>query len=173
MTKSEKLAKLIGVSKEFVEHDIDKGMWDILITLNEKNYYTVFSCEGHLRNDAQKGENYWEGYLAFAEKYKFTEYPKNFYKVKNNLKYFYWEGNGEESRQKYLTDLLNWARCLPARPKKRIVTYNLIAKHKNQPSREPKILCYTQDYEEIRCILNRSDMVKYFDFKVLENTKYE
>lgn len=173
MTKSEKLGKLIGMSKEIVEREIDKGMWDILIALNEKNYYTIFSCEGHLRNDERKGADYWEGYLAFAEKYKFTEYPKNFCKVKNNRRYFYWEGNGEESRQEYLTDLLNWARCLPARPKRRVVTYNLIAKHKNQPNREPKIICYTQDYDEIRCILNRSDMDKYFDFKLLENVKYE
>ena len=173
MTKSEELGKLIGMPKEVVEEEIDRGMWDILIELNKKNYYTIYCCEGHCNDNARHGVNYWEGYIAFAETYKFMQFPKGFYKVGHNRKFFYWQGNGEESRQKYLSDLLNWARCLPTRQKRKITTYHLLAKHKNQPNREPKILCYTQDYEEIRCILNRADMEKYFDFELVENVRYE
>ena len=40
MTKYERLAELIGVSIEDIETDFDDGIIDILITLNEKNYFT-------------------------------------------------------------------------------------------------------------------------------------
>ena len=39
MKKSEKLAQLIHMPVEIVEREIDKGMWDILIELNKKNYF--------------------------------------------------------------------------------------------------------------------------------------
>lgn len=163
MTKSEKLANLIGTNAEMVENEIDKGMWDILINLNEKGYKTIFCCEGHLDNN-----NNWQGYLAFAHTYKFMEYPKNFFKVSHNRMFFYWKGNGEESRQKYLTELYNWSCCLPKRKVEEVVYYVLEAKFKNQPNRDAKLLCNTTDYEEIRCLLNRADMEKYFDFKLYE-----
>ena len=66
MTKCEKLAEIIGVSVEFIEDNIDKGMLDILIELNRKGYITIFCCEGHL-DDNDK----WEGYIAFDKTYKF------------------------------------------------------------------------------------------------------
>ena len=47
MKKSEELGKLIGMTSEGVEREIDKGMWDILIELNKKNYKTpkkVYHC---------------------------------------------------------------------------------------------------------------------------------
>lgn len=171
MMKSEILGNLIGMSAEHVESDIDKGMWDILIELNQKGYYTIFCCEGHPYNHEKFGEDYWHGYLAFAKTYKFAEYPKNFFKVSHKRTFFYWKGNGEDNRQKFLNDLLMWARCLPTRPKEKVVTYHLIAKHKNQPNRT-KVIAYTGDYEEIRCIMNRNDMDKYFDFELKEDIKY-
>lgn len=171
MTKSERLGQLIGMPKEIVESEVDKGMWDILIELNEKNYYTIFCCEGHLSDHSKYGKDYWSGYLAFADTYSFPQFPKGFYKVSRKRTFFYWQGNGEESRQKYLEDLYDWAKCLPTRPKKRVTTYHLVAKHKNQPNRE-KLIMYTNDYEEVRCVLNRCDMDKYFDFKLHENIKY-
>ena len=64
MKKSEKLANLINMPVEIVENEIDKGIWDILIALNQKGYYTTFSCEGHLNT-----KNEWEGYIAFLDTY--------------------------------------------------------------------------------------------------------
>lgn len=171
MTKAEELSKLIGLSVEMIENEIDKGMYDILIELNRKNYKTIFCCEGHLTDHDKYGKDYWNGYIAFADTYNFPQFPKNFYKVSHKRMYFYWHGNGEESRQKYLSDLYDWACCLPTRPKKKVVTYHFMAKHKNQPNRD-KLLAFTTDYEEIRCILNREDMDKYFDFDLHETVSY-
>ena len=172
MKKSEELGKLIGMTSEGVEKEIDKGMWNILIELNKKGYYTVFCCEGHPENHSKKGIDYWCGYLAFIEPYKFKEYPPMFSKTSRNRSYFYWDGNGEDKRQEFLENVYKWACCLPTRERRKVVTYHLLAKHKNQPNREAKLLCYTNDYEDIRCILNRADMNKYYDFKLMENVKY-
>ena len=167
MTKCEKLAELINASVEFVEENIDKGMLDILIELNRKGYMTIFCCEGHLDD-----KNNWEGYLAFDKTYKFIEYPVGFYKFNNHRRYFYWRGIGEESRQEYLDGLLKWARTLPTRPKEKVVMYNLTGRNKKYPSREPKLFYYGNDYEEIRCIMNRADIKNYFDFELFENVTY-
>lgn len=167
MKKSEKLANLIGLPVEVVENNIDKGMWDILIELNKKGYYTIFSCEGHV-ND----KNEWEGYIVFLDTYNFVNYPPKFSKVNNHRKYYYWNGKGEESRQEYLDSVLKWARTLPTREKIKIVQYHLIARNKKQPNRDPKSIVYTNDYEEVKCIMNRADMDKYFDFELYEDIRY-
>ena len=171
MSKAERLSEIIGIPAVVIENEFDEGMLDILIELNRKNYYTIFCCEGHPSLHNRYGENYWNAYLAFADTYKFPQFPKNFYKVGHKRTFFYWQGNGEESRQEFLTELYNWACCLPTRPKKKITTYHLMAKHKSQPNRE-KVLAFTTDYEEIRCILNRNDMDKYFDFTLRETVSY-
>ena len=94
-----------------IENEIDKGMYDILIELNRKNYKTIFCCEGHLTDHDKYGKDYWNGYIAFADTYNFPQFPKNFYKVSHKRMYFYWHGNGEESRQKYLSDLYDVGFC--------------------------------------------------------------
>ena len=167
MTKCEKLAEIIGVSVEFVEDNIDKGMLDILIELNRKGYITIFCCEGHL-DDNDK----WEGYIAFDKTYKFVEYPQGYYKYNNHRRFFYWRGNGEESRQEYLDNLLKWARILPTKEKEKVVMYNLTGRSKKYPNREPKLFYYGNDYEEVRCIMNRADIQNYFDFELYEDIKY-
>ncbi len=174
MSKAEKLAELIGFSAEGVEREIDKGMWDILIELNKKGYHTIYSCEGHCNPCPDKKGNvgYWNGYLAFDRTYTFPTYPPKFYKVNKSRRMFYWEGYEEDSRQEYLDNVLKWAVTLPTREKTRVTVYHLLAKHKSQPNREPKLIAYTQDYEEIRCLLNRADMDKYFDFELHENISY-
>lgn len=171
MTKAERLSELIGVPAEAIESDFDEGMLDILIELNRKNYFTIYCCEGHPATNSKHGEEYWNAYLAFASTYKFPQYPKNFFKVSHKRTFFYWQGNGEENRQEFLKELLNWAKCLPTRELKKVTTYHLIGKHKNQPNRE-KLLAYTTDYEEIRCIMNRSDINKYTDFVLHETVNY-
>ena len=173
MTKAEKLSELVGIPVEYI-NEIDEGMWDILIELNKKGYYTVYSCEGHCNpKPNKKGKvGYWNGYLAFDKTYKFPVYPPKFYKTNRSRQMFYWEGYGEESRKEYLDNVLKWAVTLPTREKKRVTIYHLLAKNKTQPNREPKLLAYTQDYEEIRCILCRSDMDKYFDFELHEKISY-
>lgn len=172
MTRYEKLGNLIGMSADVVKDVIDEGMVDILIELNEKGYRTIYCCEGHCKDDVKKGKAYWEGYLAFADKYIFKEYPPMFYKYTRNRSYFYWEGNGENSRKQFLDEVYKWACCLPTRDKKKIVTYHLIADHKNQPNRDGKVLCYTTDYEDVKCTLQRSDMNKYCNFKLMEDVQY-
>lgn len=174
MTKSERLAELLGMPVEIVESEIDEGMWDILIELNRKGYYTIFCCEGHCNpypNKRGKTE-YWEGYIAFTDTYDFIEYPPKFNKVTTHRRFYYWHGYGEESRKKYLENVLKWARCLPTKEKKKVVMYHLTGRNKKQPNREAKLFAYTDNYEEIRCILNRADLDNYFDFKLYEDIKY-
>ena len=172
--KAEELSKLIGAPIEMIENEIDKGMWDILIELNKKGYYTIFSCEGHCNpNPDKKGKiGHWDGYLAFDRTYKFPIYPPKFNKFSTKRRFFYWSGYGEDSRKEYLDNVLKWAVTMPTRIKKPITVYHLLAKNKRQPNREAKLLAYTEDYEEIRCILNRADMDKYFDFQLYEDIKY-
>lgn len=169
MTKSERLGQLIGMTSEEVERSIDKGIWDILIELNSKNYYTKFSCEGHLGMYNKQGiEDYWQAYLVFEEGYKFPQYPTRYTKVNRTKTTYTWYGYGEESRQDFLDRTLTWARCLPTRKKKEIKYYILTAKYKNQPNREEKLLVRSQNYEDIKLILAREDMDKYFDFNLSE-----
>lgn len=174
MTKAEELGKIIGLSAEFIEENFDEGILDILIALNKKGYYTIFSCEGHCspKPDNKGKIGKWEGYLAFADTYKFKEYPPKFYKYNNHRRFFYWNGYGEESRKEYLDNVLTWARTLPTRDKKKVVVYHLLGRNKKQPNREPKLFYYGEDYEEIRCIMNRADISNYFDFELHENIKY-
>ena len=165
--KALRLGELIGMSEEAVIENIDKGMWDILIELNEKNYYTIFCCEGHLNN-----ENKWNGYLAFDKTYKFAQYPPKFTKVNKHNRFFFWEGIGEENRQEFLNNVLNWAKTLPTREKTKVVQYHLLAKNKKHPNREAKSIIYTDNYEDIKCILNRADMDNYFNFELVEDIRY-
>lgn len=169
MNKAEKLAKLIGIPTEIVKRDIDKGIWDILIELNKKHYYTQFSCEGHLaEEDSAYPVGSWQGYLVFRNTYKFPQYPVRYSKVNRKRDTFYWNGVGEESRQEFLRSVLEWAKTLPVRPHKRVTWYTLICKSKSQPNRDYKTLAHTTDYEEIKCILAGAEMDKYTDVQLLE-----
>ena len=156
MTKSEKLARLIGMTKEDVEREVDKGMWDILIELNSKNYFTFVCCEGHLKDD-----NTWNGYIGFKNSYNFLEYPKNFSNTKNR-KYYYWNGVGENSRKEFLNNLLEWAKELPKRSLVEVKFYTLYGINKR--SGKKKTLKRSYDYEDIRAEMNRKDIVKYDTF---------
>lgn len=172
MTRYEKLGKLIGMSAEDVKQYIDDGIIDILIELNRKRYFTLYSCEGHVGFNVEavrKPENYWQGYLGFAKPYKFEIYPPKYSKVSKDKMYFYWEGLGEESRQEFLTRIYDWARCLPTLPHTPVVHYILEARSKKQPNREPKTIVRTTDYEEIKLALASADMDKYFDVYVYEH----
>ncbi len=174
MSKTEELEKIIGIPANIIEEQFDHGILDILLELNRKGYYTIFSCEGHCDPNPDKKGNvgHWEGYLAFNDTYRFEEYPPKFYKYNNHRRFFYWNGYGEESRLKYLEDVLRWARTLPTREKKKVVVYHLLGKNKKHPNREPKLFYYGEDYEEVRCIMNRSDIDNYYDFQLMENIRY-
>lgn len=153
MTKYEKLAALIHLPVEFIENDFDKGMIDILIELNKKNYFTTVCCEGHLRRN-----NTWDGYIGFENPYDFVEYPKDFASTKNR-KYYYWNGVGEDSRIEFLNNLLEWAKSLPKRPLVEVKFYTLFGINKR--SGKQKILKRSYDFEDIRAEMNRKDIVKY------------
>lgn len=155
MTKIERLSNLIGMSVDAIEQDIDAGMIDILITLNEKNYKTIVCCEGHLRND-----DTWDGYIGFAYPYDFVVYPMDFSNVKNRV-YYYWNGKGEESRQEFLRKLYDWALNLPVRELVEVKNYTMYIKNKRRPNSREKILKSSNNYEDIRVLFNRADMYKY------------
>lgn len=108
---------------------IDKGMWDILIELNNKGYKTMYCCEGH-----PSREERWNAYILF---YK-NKAPKTLpplYEVLPNRKQnraerysqilsnecFHWYGTKskkytiemlEQERQELLKELLKWAKEL-------------------------------------------------------------
>ena len=169
MKKSEKLAQLIHMPVEIVEREIDKGMWDILIELNKKNYFTQFSCEGHIiENNGNYPNGYWQGYLVFRGVYKFPQYPVRYSKANRKRDTFYWEGIGEKSRQEFLANVLTWAKCLPTRPIEKVIWYTLSAKNKNRPNGDYKVLAHTTDYEEVKCLLAGANMDKYIDVNLYE-----
>lgn len=169
MNKAKRLSELIGVPVEVVERDIDKGMWDILIELNYKNWFTQFSCEGHLGRGGNSAPDAWQGYLVFREPYKFPNYPVRYTKTNKRHDTYYWDGKGEENRQAFLKMLLEWAMLLPFREIKKVKWYTLSAKLKNRPNSDYKVLAHTTDYEEIKIILAGADMDKYTEIRLLEN----
>lgn len=152
---AEKVAKVLNMSINDVINDLDKGMWDILVELNQKNYFTNGSCEGHLKNDGS-----WNGYIGFQTPYKFIEYPKE-YDSSRQKRYFYWNGKGEGSRKEFLENLYEWALSLPVRELKEVKTYTLWGKNKKRPNGNWKVLRRSNDYEDIRIELNRKQTSKY------------
>lgn len=155
MTKIEILSKLTGIPTDVIISEIDYGMIDILIELNSKNYKTCACCEGHLRENGT-----WNAYIGFIYPYNFVEYPNGFTSVKNRI-YYYWDGKGEESRQKFLENFLLWAKRLPYRELEYEKGYTLYGKNKRNPKGREKILKYSTNYEDIRVLFNRADMHKY------------
>ena len=162
MTNIERLSELINIPTDVITNEIDSGMIDILVELNSKNYKTCACCEGHLRENGT-----WNGYIGFVKAYDFEEYPTLFTSVKNR-KYYYWDGKGEESRQKFLTNLLAWAKRLPYRELEYDRGYTLYIKNKRNSNAREKILKYSTNYEDIRVLFNRADMHKYYT-RVEEN----
>ena len=158
--KAEKVARILNMSVNDVINELDRGMWDILIELNSKNYFTNGSCEGHLKEDGS-----WNGYIGFQQPYKFFEYPKE-YDSSRQKRYFYWSGKGEDSRREFLENLYEWALSLPMRDLKVVKTYTLWGKNKNRPNSKWKVLRSSNDYEDIKIELNRKQTKKYeLDFK--------
>lgn len=118
--------KSLGVSRK-VAMEIDKGMWDILVELNNKGYKTVCCCEGHLNKEKR-----WNAYLFFARgKVPKTMPPlydlsnkkilNKYSQINKNENIFYWYGSNskrlsleqkEQERQELLNDLLKWAKEL-------------------------------------------------------------
>ena len=154
MKHLENLAKLWNISIEQVKGMIDEGMIDIIYVLNSKNYITAVCCEGHLRTD-----DTWNGYIGFIYPYEFAIYPPNFSQVREKRAYFYWEGSGEQSRQEFLKEVLHWAEMLPTHNPVYKYYYSLIGINKRSHKR--KILITSENYEDIKCLMNRKDMNKY------------
>ena len=158
MTKYEKLAALIHLPVEVVENEIDGGMIDILIELNEKNYFTNGCCEGHLKANGD-----WNSYIGFDMSYDFPVYPMN-YDYARKQRYFYWKGNGENNRQKVLSDLLKWAKLLPQRNLIEVKSYTLWGKNKRNENGKWKILKASCDYKDIIIEMGRKNTNKYDTF---------
>jgi len=163
MERYERLGKLIGMSAEDVRDNIDRGMIEILIELNEKGYKTIGCCEGHLNALNNKC---WNGYICFAYPYKFPIYPKDFSAVRRRETYE-WNGKDEESRQEFLNGLKEWAKQLPYKTPIEKINYTLMGKPKNRSNASEKVLINTTNFEDIKAILNRRDMKKY-DLRIFE-----
>lgn len=160
MTKAEKLSEILNIPMSEVENILDRDMWDILIQLNSKNYFTNGCCQGHLKEDGS-----WNGYISFKEKYSFLEYPKEYDNVYQR-RAFYWKGKGEKERRKYIRELYEWAISLPIREVEEIKLYMLLGKNKKRPNGKWKILRKSYDYDDIRMELNRKQTSKYdLEFK--------
>ncbi len=158
---AERLAEILDIPVKKVINDIDKNMWEILIELNRKHYYTYACCEGHLNEN-----NFWNGYIAFKQPYNFKDYPKD-YDSARQRKCFYWSGNGEESRKEFLVNLYEWALNLPIRKIKEIKSYTLWGKNIHRPNSNWKILRTSNNFDDIRIELNRKQTGKY-DIKIEE-----
>ena len=160
MSDVNRLAEVLNISVDKAI-DIDKGMWDILIMLNDKNYFTYACCEGHLNENG-----HWNGYIAFKSPYKFVEYPKSY----DSSKYrtcFYWSGNDEESRQEFLKNLYEWTLSLPVRKIQETKSYFLWGKNKYRRNSKWRILCNSSNYEDIRIRLNYKQIERY-EIKITE-----
>lgn len=97
---------------------IDEGILDIIIKLNQKNYKTIYCCEGHTN------ENGWEGYIGFLTDYKIN--PPNYYSKRDrNGCFYYWNGKSEEERQEWLVELKKWVDELKPRDLVIIKNYSL------------------------------------------------
>lgn len=155
MNNIERLSKITGIPVNVITTEIDSGMIDILLELNSKNYKTCACCEGHVRENGT-----WDAYIGFIYPYVFNEYPNGFSSVKNRI-YYYWNGKGEESRQKFLNNFLEWAKRLPYRELEYEKGYTLYGKNKRNPNSREKILKYSTNYEDIRVMFNRADIHKY------------
>lgn len=161
--KAQRLSNILKMPIENIQN-IDRGMWDILIELNSKNYFTNGCCEGHLREDGK-----WNGYISFINPYVFNEYPKLYDHAKHRMT-FYWTDIGENSRQKFLEELYEWAKNLPVREVTEIKTYTLWGKNKRRPNGNWHILKCSSNYEDIKIELNRKQTEKYelkFEEKII------
>lgn len=150
----ENLAELWNHTTDEIKNIIDEGMVDIIYVLNAKNYVTCVCCEGHLREN-----NIWNGYIGFIYPYDFSIYPPNFSQVRNKRKYYYWNGEGEESRQEFLKEVLAWAEMLPTHNPVYKYYYSLVGYNKR--SHNKKIFITSENYEDVKCLMNRKDMNKY------------
>lgn len=87
---------------------IDAGIVYIIQTLNLKGYKTIGSCEGHEEHIP------FDGYIAFKEKYDFNiPIPKYCILKENKYRDSYWLiVNENVSKEKFLSDLLEWSLSL-------------------------------------------------------------
>lgn len=149
------VSNILNIPVEIVINELDRGMWDILVELNRKNYFTYACCEGHLKENGS-----WNGYIGFKDSYDFKEYPKNYDSAKQR-KVFFWSGVGEENRKEFLINLYEWALSLPVREVKDIKFYTLWGKNKKRPNSSWRVLRTSNNYNDIRVELNRKQTGKY------------
>lgn len=144
-------AMKLGYISKKTYYEIDKGMRDIIVTLNNKNYFTAFCCEGHLDQPLAR-DRWWHGYLCFCDNYDFAEpFPcfeprdKNdkkkkqscwsVYEEKNvqkqrGLSTYYWYGTTEQERLDLLDRIADWANRLPKRELNYTYSYQVWRKGK-------------------------------------------
>lgn len=118
------LSKVTEASLYEINNHFDKGVLEILLELNKKNYLTIGSCEGHV--------DYKDKYCGFVT-FK-TDYFVNLYDIETPISADYiiyfnhkkqmivWEGRGEESKTEALNRVLKWAKSLP--PRERVPKYS-------------------------------------------------
>lgn len=152
LKKSNKTKGTIMKLSNYTLKDIDEGIRDIIVTLNEKNYLTSVCCEGH-----PEREQRWNAYLGFKHNYDFSiqipqvfenaEFSPNshFYK-KHGC--FYWEGRkhgkvkgveeAKAERLLFLDELRKWANELE--PRELVEEYLYIVEAKRKKDGSTKVL---------------------------------
>ena len=167
-------AKNLGHIPKKTYYEIDKGMRDIIVTLNSKNYFTAFCCEGHLDQPLYKGK-WWHGYLCFCDNYDFAEpfpcfepkdknnknqrcwtiYEEKNLKKQRGLSTYYWFGTSEEERLGLLDRISEWANGLSKRELNYRYSYQVWRKGKKGAV---KPIEYYETMEEAKeCVENIPD----------------
>lgn len=143
--------------KSSVLRNIDKKIRPLIKILNEKNYLTFDSCEGHREE--------WILSVGFVAPYEFPIYPPR--AILHNGRFYHWEGKGDAEKDALIAELMEWASNLPQRELILEYNYTLLGRDKKGNWRT----LYSNkdkdnvDFEEIK---KKKKKVGYTEFKEFE-----
>lgn len=85
-------------------NQIDEGIKNVIVLLNDKGYITKHCCEGH--------EPYYNGYISFINNYSFKDIPScvTYQKYKDNS--IRWKTNNNQTNIEILKELNEWVERL-------------------------------------------------------------
>lgn len=142
------------ISKKIMD-DIDVNIRPLVKILNDKNYLTTCSCEGHREKSVL--------FLWFKAEYDFPIKPPS--EFINEGRFYKWEYESENEKSEAIRRLEEWAKSLEKREIKRVMLYSLLGKKNDKW----KILYSSEnqkgDYEKIK---ERKSKSGYTEFKEYE-----
>lgn len=177
------------VSKNVMK-TIDEGFKPIIKVLNDKNWITIYCCEGH-KEEFEERFNRWDSYIAFKYNYDFPTLPPLFelytkgkrpktkhseMNVAKNGTFFYWFGDTkgtldekEEDRKKWLKSLAEWADQLPYKEYTEGMTYYVLVGIGKRGGR--KILDCGWDKDHIEKTKEQYDGQYEFEIEMYDETQ--